>query len=259
MGRVNFLTGILSFSIFSTVSAAPLIDGEFSLGYLEQSPSGWIQYKGDKVDIKDDLKIGDENSYFVKGKIEHFIPLLPNLYLQYTKMKFSGDGVVKRDYRFGNIVVHANNRVLTDLKLNRFDVGLFYNLPFISSLSLGRLNAEAGLFVRIIDFKAKVENKTQHTVDETSSTIPVPLLYLGVSIEPFDSISLNVEGKAVAYSGNYYYDFQGEIRLYPYSSVVAKPFISVGYRYEKLKLDDIDDTSADIKIKQPFVSAGILF
>ncbi len=258
MGRVNLFSAFILGS-FSLSFAAPVVDGEFSFGLLNQSPSGWVRYKGDKVDIKDDLKIGDENSFFVKGKIEHPIPILPNVYLMYTKMKFSGDGKVKKSYTFGNVTVDINDRVLTDLKLNHYDIGLFYNLPFLKTISLGKISGEAGLYVRIIDFKAKVVNKTRNKTDTTSATVPVPLLYLGFSVKPIDYLSIDVEGKAVAYSGNYYYDLQGEVRIYPFSLGIAKPFISAGYRYEKLKLDDIDDTSADIKIKQPFVSGGILF
>ncbi len=259
MGRVNsFFFSFLATSVVSTF-AAPLIDGEFSAGFIKQKPSGWVNYKGDQVDIKNDLKIGDENSYFVKAKIEHPIPVIPNLYLQYTKMKFSGDGKVKNGYTFGNITVYEEDRVLTDLKLNRFDIGLFYNLPFVNTLSLGKVKAEAGLFVRVIDFKARVEDKTRNETDETSATVPVPLLYLSVGFYPVDFVSINVEGKGVVYSGNHYYDIQGEVRVYPLSFGIAKPFLSAGYRYEKLKLDDIDDTSADIKVKQPFVSAGLLF
>ncbi len=259
MGRVNLFSGLLSLSLFSLVSAVPLFDGEISAGYIKQSPSGWIQYKGDEIDIKDDLKIGDEDSFFVKAKIEHSIPILPNVYLMFTKMKFNGDGRVKERYTFGNITIDVNDRVVTDLKLDHYDIGFFYNLPFINTLTLGKLDAEAGLYVRVIDFKARVENKTRNRVDETSATVPVPLLYLGVSFNPISYFSLNAEGKAVAYDGNYYYDLQGEIRFYPIDLGAGKPFISAGYRYEKLKLDDIDDTSADIKIKQPFFSAGFLF
>ncbi len=259
MGRVNLFTGLFCFSIFSVASAVPLLDGEISAGYIKQSPSGWVQYKGDQVDIKDDLKIGDEDSFFVKAKIEHFIPILPNIYLQFTKMNFNGDGRVKNDYTFGNVTVSVDDRVITDLKLDHYDVGFFYNLPFLNSISIGTIDAEAGIYIRVIDFKARVENKTRNTVDETSATVPIPLLYLGISISPFGNVSINGEGKAITYDGNYYYDIQGEVRFYPISIGVGKPFVSAGYRYEKLKLDDIDDTSADIKIKQPFISAGFSF
>ena len=257
MGRVNlFLFSLCSFSL---ASAFPLINGEISAGYIRQSPEGWVSYKGDKVDIKDDLKIGDEDSFFLKGKIEHFIPYVPNLYLMFTDMNFHGDGTVKKTFSFGDISVSINDRVVTDLKLDHYDIGFYYNLPFLNRISLGVLDGEAGLYIRVLDFKARVEDKTRHTVDETSATIPLPLLYLNLSLEPFDFLSLNTEAKGVTYDGNYYYDLQGEIRLHPFSLGVTKPFVSLGYRYEKIKFDDIEDTSADIKIKQPFVSAGFLF
>ncbi len=259
MGRVNPSLFLFSLSFFSFASAVPLFDGEFSLGYLSQSPDGWISYKGDRVDVKDDLKLGDENSYFIKMKVKHSVPLLPDVYLMYTKMNFSGDGTVKKSFKFGNVTVNVNNRVKTDLKLDHYDVGFFYNIPFLDKATLGILKAEAGLYFRIIDFKARVENKTQRRVDKTSSIVPLPLLYLSSSLNPFEWISLNIEAKGITYSGDYYYDIQGEIRYYPLSSGIARPFLSFGYRYEKIKFDDIDDTSADIDISQPFISAGVVF
>ncbi|NPA54150.1 MAG: TIGR04219 family outer membrane beta-barrel protein [Aquificae bacterium] len=259
MGRVNLFTSFLSLSFFSFLSAAPLFDGEISVGYIKQSPSGWVQYKGDKVDIENDLQIEDEDSFFLKAKLKHPVPFLPNLYLMFTKMSFNGDGTVKRSYTFGNITIDINDRIITDLKLDHYDIGLFYSLPFLNTLSLGKVSAEAGLYLRIIDFKARVENKTRNTVDETSSTIPIPLLYLGIFITPFEKIALNAEGKAIVYDGNYYYDLQGEVRFYPLSFGLGNAFVSAGYKYEKLKLDDIDDTSADIEITQPFISAGFSF
>ncbi len=257
MGRVSFL--LFSLCSFSFVSAFPLFHGEISAGYIRQSPEGWVSYKGDKVDIKDDLRIDDESSFFLKGKIEHPIPFLPNIYLMFTNMDFNGNGTVKKTFKFGDISVDVNDRVVTDLKLDHYDIGFFYNLPFLNSISLGFLDGEAGLNLRIIDFKARVEDKTRNTVDETSATIPLPLVYLNFSIKPLDLISFNTEVKGITYNGNYYYDLQGEIRVYPFSLGITEPFISFGYRYEKIKFDDIEDTSADIKIKQPFVSAGFLF
>lgn len=92
-------------SLFGLSQAVPLFEGEISAGYIKQKPSGWVQYKGDQVDLKDDLNIGDEDSYFFRAKLEHPVPVLPNVAFQYMKMDFSGTGRITRSFRYGNQVL----------------------------------------------------------------------------------------------------------------------------------------------------------
>jgi outer membrane protein len=233
-----------------------MIEGEISAGYIQQKPSGWVQYKGDQVDVKDDLKIGDEDSYFFRAKLEHPVPVLPNVAFQYVKTDFSGSGRVTKVFRYGNRLV-ANN-VYSNIKMDHYDVTLFYNLPFVGLATAGVLDVEFGLNVRVLDFKAHVKSSD---VDETASvTAPIPMIYGAIEISPISLLSIKAEGKGVAYNGNSYYDLSGELRIKPITIPLAVDFfIGLGYRYERFKIDDIDDVSADIKIKQPYVTAGLLF
>ncbi|MDQ7056028.1 MAG: TIGR04219 family outer membrane beta-barrel protein [Persephonella sp.] len=247
----------LSSAIFCSSFAVPGIDGEISAGYMKQKISGWVQYKGDRADIKDDLNIGDKNSYFIRVKLEHPVPLLPNIKLQYTKMRFTGDGTVTKSYTFGNITVNVNDRVQTKLDLDHYDAVLFYNLPFINIFQI--IDAEIGLNIRVVDFYAKVRDVTGNIEDSTSFLAPIPMLYGSLEIKPAGFLSLLVEANGIAYQGSHYYDITGEVRIKPIRNILADFYIGGGYRYEKLKIDDVDNTSADVKIKQPYISAGILF
>ncbi len=246
------------FSLFGFSQAVPLFEGEISAGYIKQKPSGWVQYKGDQVDLKDDLSIGDENSYFFKAKLEHPVPVLPNIALQYMKMDFSGTGTITRSFRYGNQVFTVGDTVESNVKMDHYDITLFYNLPFVGLATAGILDVEFGLNVRVLDFEARVKSST---LDETASaTVPVPMLYGSIEISPVSLISVKAEGRGIAYGGHSYYDLNGEIRIKPITVPLAVDlFLGVGYRYERFKIDDIDDISADIKIKQPYITAGLLF
>ncbi|WP_457641474.1 TIGR04219 family outer membrane beta-barrel protein [Persephonella sp.] len=248
------------FSIFGVSQAVPMIEGEVSAGYIQQKPSGWVQYKGDQVDVKDDLKIGDEDSYFFRAKLEHPVPLLPNIAFQYVKMDFSGTGRITKSFRYGNKVVTVGDTVYSNIKMDHYDVTLFYNLPFVGLATAGILDIEFGLNVRVLDFKANVKTETS-AIDETASvTAPIPMIYGAIEISPISLLSIKAEGKGVAYNGNSYYDLSGELRIKPITIPLAVDFfIGLGYKYERLKIDDIDDVSTDIKIKQPYVTAGLLF
>ncbi|RUM60465.1 MAG: hypothetical protein DSY53_00615 [Persephonella sp.] len=85
------------------------------------------------------------------------------------------------------------------------------------------------------------------------------MLYAGLTINPFNFLSIVGEAKGITYNDNYYYDFSGELRFKFINAVVFKPFISLGYKIERLRIDDIDNTYGDIRIEQPYVSFGINF
>ncbi|NPA12621.1 MAG: TIGR04219 family outer membrane beta-barrel protein [Aquificae bacterium] len=255
----KLLSALLTGGLFvSSASALPMVNGEISAGFIKQDIDGWVQYEGDKIDVDDDLNMGTENSFFLRAKLEHPIPLLPNIKLQYTKMRFEGDGTVSKDYKFGFITITASDRVKSKLELDHYDVVLFYNLPFINATQV--FDAEVGLNVRIIDFYVWVRDETRNQEDEKSLVVPIPMLHGALTTKlPLIPVSLLVEASGIAYQGNHYYDIAGEIRYKPFRNLVADLFIGVGYKYEKIKIDDVDDTSADIKIKQPYFQVGLSF
>jgi outer membrane protein len=260
MKKSLLLAGLLSTTILTSSNALPLLEGEIYSGYINQDPAGWLQYKGTPVDLNNDLGLGEEGSYFIKSKLNVPIPLIPNIYLQYVNMDFSGTSRLERNITIDNKTYTVGTTVSTDLKLDHYDIGFFYNVPIVDQLSAGFVNMEAGIDVRIIDFEAKVTDGRQ--VAQTSATIPLPLLYAGfdVYIPNVDFVSLQFEAKGIKYSDNYYYELSSELRLQPVLGMIqAKPFLAVGYRIERLRIDDIDDTYADIRIKQPYIAVGLTF
>jgi len=174
-------------------------------------------------------------------------------------MEFSGSGKLQKTITIDDTTFTANQNISSDLNLDHYDIGIYWNVPFLNLFTAGAIDLEAGINLRIIDFEAKVSDGTR-TAD-ASVTIPIPLLYAGAKISPpvFNFVSLVVEGKGIKYDDNYYYDLSAEVRFKPTGLMVLDPFIAIGYRYERLRIDDIDDTFADIKIKQPYIAAGIMF
>lgn len=239
--------------VLSVANAVPLFDGELSVGVMQQKPDGWLNYRGSTVDLRDTLGFDDKTKFFAKAKIEHPIPFLPNLYLQYTPMDFDGDRITAFTFDRKTYV----GRVHTELQLDHYDIGFYYNLPMVSTMTSGVFDAEVGLFIRVIDFQAKVSDGVRTSTADF--TAPIPMLYGSLTINPIEFVSIVAEGKGITYNDNYYYDFSGEVRLTPFSAVVMKPFISFGYKIERLRIDDIDDVYSDIRIKQPYVAMGISF
>jgi len=264
MKRIAVL-GIGSIFLFAGSSKAGfLIDFEASVGAIQQKPSGYVSYKptsdADKIDIKNDAHVGDKTKPWAKFKFEHPIPIIPNIKLAYMPMKFDGSGVLSRSIKWGNHTYNADYSL--SVKLDRVDTTLYYNLPFINTATAGKLDVELGLNVRTIMFDGKLNGTaTGQKVSESKSiTLPIPMGHLAAEIKPINQVSLLGEFNYISYNKDTYYDYTAGLRLNSHGliSTPLKPFIEVGYRYEKLKLDE-KDVKTDLKIKGGYALVGVRF
>lgn len=232
-------------------SVANAVGFEISVGAMSQDPSGYIQYPagtGTRADLKDDLRLGRETRLFARAKIE--IPVIPNLYLQYIPMRFEGRGRLQQQITFGGRTFSVNTNVETSVRLDHYDVGLYYNIP----LPGGVLDPEIGLNVRIVDFKGRITDINNNVTESKSATFPIPMVYGGLGVN-FGMFSLIGEVRGITYAGSSYYDLTGEFRV----KLFRKVFMGAGYRYERLRLDNVSDVDADIKVQGPFGVIGVSF
>lgn len=249
---------ILLFIFLSTSAYATGFD--LSIGGLRQDPSGDIEYEGTRVNLDDDLKLGRRTRVDVRAKIEHPVPLLPNLYLQYIPMMFKGVNRITREIEYGGRRFQANTDLYSELKLDHYDIGLFGNLAFIKKATSDMLDPELGLNVRILGFRGKltgIDVSTGQQVTESKSLdVPVPMIYAGLGLRiPGAPVSIRGELRGLPVSKVKYYDVQGELRIMPVKPV----YLSFGFRYEKLRIDKISDVYADVRIRGPFVLVGVEF
>ncbi|MCX7739081.1 MAG: TIGR04219 family outer membrane beta-barrel protein [Hydrogenothermaceae bacterium] len=249
-----------------TVGSAFAISGlevDVSAGVISHKPSGVIQYPvpgGDVIDIKKDLGLGEESKVFGRVKFEHFLPLLPNLYLQYMPMEFTGSGNISKSIKYGQTTYTANTKVDSKVQLDRFDLGLYYGIPLSGLATMGTLDPEIGINVRIMDFKGSITGSSgsQIKTESKSATIPIPMLYGALGVNPFViPVSFRGEIRGVSVSKVTYYDWTLEGRVKPLKLIPL--YLSAGYRYEKLKIDDISDIYTDLTVKGPFFMVGASF
>jgi outer membrane protein len=234
---------------------------ELAVGGWNQTPRGDISYKPitglDTLSIKDNLKYSDENRVF--GRIKIDTPLLfPNIYLMATPMEFSETGNKNTIFRFGNTTFNGNLPFTSELKLDHYDLGLYYGIPALKTVTGGMLNIDLGIDGRVIDFKARItgqDTTTAQIVTESKAVvIPLPMLYLGFQVKPVKWLSAEGEARGIAYGGNHYYDLIGRVKIKPFGPV----FAAAGYRYEKVKIDR-DDVRADARFGGPFAEVGVEF
>lgn len=232
------------------VSAAGI---EAAIGIWDQDPSGDIGYKGESLSIEDNLRYGKETRVFGRLKID--MPLLiPNIYLMATPMKFDGDGTKTGTFTFNDKTYVGNVPWSSTLRLDHYDIALYYGIPGIKTATAGVFNIEAGLNARIIDLKAQVKQPSTNTDESKSALLAVPMIYLGAQLKPIKILAFEGEVRGIVYGSNHYYDLIGRIKVKPLGPI----FIAGGYRYEDFKIDH-SDVKANIKIGGPFLEAGVEF
>jgi outer membrane protein len=225
---------------------------EAGVGYWMQMPSGTIGYKPfsstDSLDLKSDLQYNTRYQPYARIKAE--LPLfLPNIYIMATPMYFNGTG--NKSFTFGGQPFSGTFE--SKLKLDHYDLAFYYSLPFIKTATVDVLNIELGINARVIDFEARINQPGGPSVSKTLM-IPVPMVYLGLQVKPVKAVSIEAEARGIAYSSSHYFDIIGRVKVKVYGPV----FVSAGYRYEAIKIDQ-SGVNADVNFGGPFVELGLSF
>jgi outer membrane protein len=237
---------------------------EAGVGYWRQSPSGTLAYKGtaanDTLDLKDDLNFDTKNRPFVRIKAE--LPLiLPNIYAMYTPMSFDGTGKKTLNFTYGDITFVGGAPLESKIKMDHYDVALFYPIPVLKTATAGVLNVELGLNAKIISFDGEVTgtDSITHTTKTASisKTLPIPMIYVGIQVKPISMLSIEAEVRGIAIGASHFYDYMGRLKIMP----IGPLYISAGYRAEQIKIssNQVSDVNADIKFGGPFIEVGVSF
>ena len=236
--KFQFLAALL---LTSSLLQADFVGGEVSLGYLSTDPSGTFAYKGNSADIEKDFGWGNESSFILKGYLEHPLPVLPNVRLVYNQLSHSGKGTVS-GLKFGDKVY--SGAIATDLDLDIVDATLYYELLD------NWVSIDLGLNAKYINGTASVENDFIGKSDADLDVI-IPTLYAKARFDvPTTDVSFQAEGDIISYSGNTLYDLYLSAR---YTFVMGLG-IEAGVKMLKLKLDDVDDITADVDFKGVYAS-----
>ncbi|MEJ2254296.1 MAG: TIGR04219 family outer membrane beta-barrel protein [Nitrospirota bacterium] len=230
---------------------------EVAVGGAYQDPSGYVASQStvvsDRVDVESDAGYDSEFQVYGRAKLE--LPLiLPNVYVMATPMKFDGTGSKNVSFDFKGRTFNASVPFQSEVTLNHYDVALYYDIPFLDTLSMGKLGAELGLNVRFLDLKAEVDQPTTGTSASAETSLVVPMVYAGVQVNPVDLFSLEGELRAIAYDGDSYWDLIGRVKVKPMGPL----FVAGGYRYESVDIEQ-SNIEADLEFSGPFIEAGVAF
>ena len=176
----------------SSAASADVIGFSAGIGYWGQEPSGTVTpgKNSDQWDVKDDFNLDSDHAAFVWAALEHPIPVLPNIRLEYTPMSLTGDGHPSRTLTFEGTPYTAADNIHADFTLNQTDVILYYELLD------NWVNLDVGVDGKYVDGETKVRSQTGARMDNVSFSGVLPLLYVNARFDiPATGIFLGYPGQ----------------------------------------------------------------
>ena len=253
----KFMPIIILFLMLTVPAASYAVGLELAVGGWKQSPKGYLSYEAvtanDELDLERDCNYDDETRFTARLKID--MPLfIPNIYLMASPMEFDGTGLKTVNFNFGGELIQGNVPFYSKLTLDHYDIGFYYGIPFIETVSNKIVNIDVGLNIRIYDFEVEIKQDATSLEESEDFTLPVPMAYLALQIKPVDILAIEAEARGISYSGNQLYSLIGRVKF----NVFGPVFAAAGYRYDKLKIDE-EDVEVDVDFSGPFIEAGFKF
>jgi len=237
---------VLTFSLASSALTADVLGLSASLSYWKPDNSGHIQSGGDKIDVDNDLGLGDEEVVIFTGAFEHPVPLIPNARLQYFDMDQVAHGSVSNVNFDGQ---DFDGRIQTSLDLTHYDFTLYYEILD------NWVNLDLGVTAKVFDGRLVLRDQDTGARSDTDIDNIIPMLYGSASFEfPITSLSAGVEGSAISLDGDTAYDLVARLR-YQFGFFGAE----AGYRAIGVEVDDMSGIDVDTELKGPYLSALLLF
>lgn len=195
-------------------------------------------------DLQDDLGLDSEWSGYAWIAIEHPVPLLPNIRLEYTPLGIQGSGTVSQSFAIGDITFSQGADVHAKADLDQYDLVLYYEL--LDNI----VSLDAGLDIKYVDGRVQVRRDDTGERGAISFNTPLPLLYGAARVDlPATGLWLGGQISGLAIDGNKLVDLRATLG-YDFLFGLG---IQAGYRHQTIELDDINDSSTDLSVGGPFI------
>ena len=239
--------------VWASASAAATLFGVYAGGGVwSQDISGDAQSSSvpsalNNLDLQQDLGFGTKRNVQLYAGLEHPIPVLPNIRLDYSEISQTATGQLDRVIEFSGRSFDLSADVLSEVDLEQTDLILYYEI--LDNL----VSVDLGLGARHIEGFVRVADASGFSSAEFEGILPMG--YLGVRGDlPFTGWWAGGSVRGVAYKGDSLFDATAK---FGWESKLGLG-IEAGYRIMELELDAFDDVqSADLSIKGPF--AGLTF
>lgn len=235
-----------SLILVAPMSQADIVGLGANVSYWDSDLSGQAANNGDVVDVENDLNLDSDSNANASLYLEHPVPLLPNVRLNYTVIEQSGRGELGTS---GFVGIPGSVEVQSDFDLDQLDLTLYYEVLD------NWVNLDLGITARDLSGELIVQEIGGGlAANETTVDAVIPMGYLAARFDlPLTGVSVGAEGNFISFDGDSVHDFnaygQYEISLIQ---------LRAGYRQMAIDYEDGNDR-LDVEIGGPFVSAGVSF
>ncbi|PVY78342.1 outer membrane protein [Tamilnaduibacter salinus] len=249
MMRKTAMTVASVLAMTTPLAMADTVGAGASVSYWDSSLSGTATNGTDTVDVENDLNLDGDSNVNLTALVEHPVPVLPNIRLNYTLIEQSGDGQLEANTGFGLITPGTTSvDVRSDLDLEQLDLTLYYELLD------NWVNLDGGLTIRDIDGELIVQDQTRNLEDRTDISGVIPMAYASARFDlPFTGASIGAEGNGISFDGDSIFDARAYGQL-----DIAVLRLQAGYRRMDVDYEDGND-ALDVTLDGPYVSAGVDF
>jgi outer membrane protein len=250
-------------ALLASSVSADFLRVEAGAGAWAQTPKGYAERTdGDGVLNLNGKYVSDEKEsteLYAWILMKHPLPIIPNLRLEYVSISDEGHTHGK----VGGLPfdIPADAAAPTTIDIKQYDVIPYYNLLDNTFW----MTVDLGLDIKVIESDVNV-GATTYTVSNLSTTFPgysstdttvIPLVYLRTRVEiPATNIGFEADAKAITDGTNTMYDIRGKVDYTLDFITVVQPALEVGYRVQKLKIDD--GSSAQVDLEYAGVYAGMM-
>ncbi|WP_324171901.1 TIGR04219 family outer membrane beta-barrel protein [Sulfurimonas sp.] len=248
----KILTTLVCAAFLSSSISADIIKVELGVGAWAQASSGELSYADAGIKATDTSKEDSKTQAYLWVLLKHPVPILPNLRLEYVNLNNNGLATGS----FKNFTAPTNSK--TTLSVTEFDIIPYYNILDNTAW----ITLDVGLDLKVADIKYEADAVVVDVVTtdySDSVAVVIPLLYLRARVEiPKTNIGLESDVKYISYSGNTIYDARAKIDYTFDIKLPIKPAIELGYRVQKIKLEDDSAGNAKVDLNFAGVYAGLM-
>lgn len=233
--------------LLATTANADFLRVEAGAGAWMQKPEGGITADGNNLDGSDISKEDSKTKGYAWILVKHFVPVVPNLRLEYTEVENVGTATGK----FKGVTTSFTNAT-SNLKVTQIDFIPYYNLLDNTFW----ITLDVGLDIKVLDVDYNIGNN-EYT---ESKTLPLPLGYARARVQvPATGFGAEADVKYITYSDNTAYDIRAKVDYTFDITPLVQPGIEVGYRMQKYKVDKLSDIKMDLDFAGFYAGAMLRF
>ena len=232
-------------AMLATTASADFLRVEAGAGSWSQTTAGSLSYTASGATAADTSDESTNSQTYAWALVKHFVPVIPNLRVEYTTVGTTGTATGT----FKGFTVAAGGE--TSLDMTQIDVIPYYNIldnTFWTTIDLG-------LSVKMIEL---TQGSGTSTYDYDA--IPVPMGYVRARVQvPMTGFGAEADMKIISGGDNEISDTRIKVDYTLNITPLIQPGIEVGYRVQKVIIDDTKGTKVDYEFSGMYAGLMLRF